>query len=261
MEKEKILFGAGQKRRYERAEDRIYFKQLPYTPVEHLQLEPFEIHEKFADKDYIILTDNTEVLPGVTSEMIDWWWANMEKGYYLWAPGEHYGFDWLVPPCEGGYDNCLEATYEFNPVEPLLVARMNIGEYYPLKQCYDHVCMSSFKSVALKEGEMILIHTWKDVEGGVWWRNLCLEERRWYDTVGSAFANIPEFPSHMEYEAGRLCEFLPTLYDLWKDHPDPWENVHWDMRARQREDGTWEHICPNHAPTIDDVDPDVILVK
>ena len=43
------------------------------------------------------------VIPGVTAEMIDWWWVNMEKGYELWCPEEHKGFKWEVEPPPGGH--------------------------------------------------------------------------------------------------------------------------------------------------------------
>ncbi len=248
--KRENLIGAGQKKLYVDGEPRIYFDQIPYTPVEHLDMEPFEIHPKFADKEYVIITDNTEYIPGVTADMVDWWWANMEKGYFLWAPGEHYGFDWIVPPCDAGYLGSVEASYEFDPCHPLPITRRSIGDEYPMKQCYEHCWMSTF---GLNPGEMLLIHTYQDVEGGIWWRNIVLMEGHWYREVGNVFETLPEFPSHMEYEAGRLNAFLPQLYELWKDHPDPWENVHYDLRVRQREDGTWEHISPNLPPSIDDV--------
>lgn len=41
------------------------------------------------EKKWIIKEQCQHFLPGVTPEMLDWFWANMEKGYYLWAPGSH----------------------------------------------------------------------------------------------------------------------------------------------------------------------------
>ena len=31
---------------------------------------------------------------GVTAEMIDWFWSNMEKGFILWHPEEHEPLVW-----------------------------------------------------------------------------------------------------------------------------------------------------------------------
>ena len=35
--------------------------------------------------------------------MLDWFWANMEKGYYLWAPGSHKRFNWVKTPWQYGF--------------------------------------------------------------------------------------------------------------------------------------------------------------
>ena len=40
-------------------------------------------------------------LTGVTAEMIDWFWSNMEKGFVLWHPEEHELLEWPVPPKHG----------------------------------------------------------------------------------------------------------------------------------------------------------------
>ena len=61
---------------------------------------------------------------------------------------------------------------------------------------------------------------------------------------------MPDTASHMEYESGRLNAFLPQLYDLWKDHPDPWQNIHFDLTTVQNPDGTWAHKYPNRAPSL-----------
>jgi hypothetical protein len=41
------------------------------------------------------------IIPGVTAEMLDWWWVNMEKGYELWCPDEHKAFRWEIKPPPG----------------------------------------------------------------------------------------------------------------------------------------------------------------
>ena len=48
---------------------------------------------KSKEKEYDPLVNYHEI-PGVTPEMIDWFWDNMEKAYYLWAPDEHVSFVW-----------------------------------------------------------------------------------------------------------------------------------------------------------------------
>lgn len=239
-----IIFNGGQRKIYRDDEARIYFPEIPYTKAEVVPVEPVEIHPNYADKQYVLISDVNEYIPDVTAEMIDWWWANMEKGYHLWAPGAHYGFDWVVPPCEVGYEGSVEASYEFDPHKPFTITRLNMREY-PFTTCYEHCWISELD---IGESKIFLVHMYQNERKGIFWRSIVFEREELYARLGNPFENIPEFPKHMEYESGRLNAFLPQLYELWKDHPDPWENVHFDLRTRKNIDGTWSHICRNEAP-------------
>ena len=44
--------------------------------------------------------------------MLDWFWANMEKGYYLWAPGSHKRFSWVKSPASVGMDKSVHMIAE-----------------------------------------------------------------------------------------------------------------------------------------------------
>ena len=64
------------------------------------------------------------IIPGVTTEMIDWWWVNMEKGYELWCPDEHKGFRWEVKPPLGGHIGAVQIATEsidYGPVRDLRI--------------------------------------------------------------------------------------------------------------------------------------------
>ena len=50
-------------------------------------LPELELNQDAIDKGYVLPSQKQHFLPGVTSEMMDWFWANMEKGYYLWGSG------------------------------------------------------------------------------------------------------------------------------------------------------------------------------
>lgn len=245
-ENKKVIFNGGQRKIYRKDEKRIYFPEVPYTEAEVVPVEPVRVHEKYKAKDYVIIADVNEYIPGVNADMVDWWWANMEKGYHLWAPGAHYGFDWVVPPCEVGYEGSVEASYEFDPHEPFTITRLNMREY-PFETCYEHCWISRLD---IGESQIILVHMYQNEKEGIYWRSIVFEENRLYARLGNPFDNIPEFPTHMKYESGRLNAFLPQLYALWENHPDPWENVHFNLRTCQNEDGTWSHVYKNEAPAI-----------
>ena len=57
---------------------------------------------------------------------------------------------------------------------------------------------------------------------------------------------VPSWASdHSEYEASRWPIFLLTLYGLWKDHPDPSQNVKCDLTVRKTGNETWEYVNQN----------------
>jgi len=238
---EKIIFNGGQRHTYQDGEPVETYERVPYDTAEVITTEPpLEFHPKFANQGKMIAHDVTEFIPDVNAKMVDWWWANMEKGYHIWAPGEHYGFDWLVPPCEVGYEGSVEFSYEFDPYHPMAVNRQSIT-LYPFTECYEHCWMST---APMGPGESLLIHMYKDVEGGIYWRTVVVVTEECAEFMAAHQDDMP-IASHMAYESGRLKDFLPTLYNLWKDLPDPWENVHYDLTTERQPDGTWKHKYDN----------------
>lgn len=249
---QKMIYNGGQRKTYKEGEAPIKFKRVPFTKAEVLKdIPPLEIHPKFKDKNYVVISDLTEYIPGVDATMVDWWWGNMEKGYHIWAPGEHYGFDWIVPPCEVGYEGSVEASYEFDPLHPIILTRTSIKEY-PFTECFEH-CWLTFADMGPLQ--MKLVHMYQDVEGGIQWRTVNFATKDMAEKLASMpEEEAPPLASHMEYESGRLNAFLPQLYALWKDHPDPWENIHFNLTVEKQPDGTWAHKYPNNPPSMADVE-------
>ena len=187
----------------------------------------YQFHEKWKDSGYMMVgNDEVKFLEGVTPEMLDWFWANLEKVYYLWAPGEHLGFDWEIPPNQVGYEGSVEHIYETNHFLPVHMKRISM-ENYPFTECAEH-CWISDGTFGDSGHGMRLIHMYEAMEGGTRWITKTLE--------------------HNEYEAGRFKDFLPQMYRLWKDIPNPAQNVSFDLRTKQNPDGTWAHVCANKPP-------------
>ena len=80
----------------------IHGPQLDFTPLDRPTplIPDFELTDEAKAKGWVIASPVQHFLPGVEPEMLDWWWANMEKGYYLWAPGSHKRFSWVRAPWE-----------------------------------------------------------------------------------------------------------------------------------------------------------------
>lgn len=240
-----MIFGAGQRRVYEEGEQAAVYPRLEYDKTEIVTGIPeLEIHPKYKDCNYTVTVDVTEKITGINSEMIDWWWGNLEKGYLLWAPGEHYGFEWVVPPCEVGYEGSVEASYEFDPVHPMVITRVGMDKY-PFTDCFKHCWVAQGN---LGPIHTTLVHMYEDVEDGIYWRTVQFVDKEAFDFMQAHPEMLTDTSSHLEYESGRLRYFLPDLYRLWKDHPDPWQNIRFDLRTEKAEDGTWKHISKNLPP-------------
>ena len=209
----------------------------------------------FEEKGFILGAWSQHYLAGVTGEMLDWWWANMEKGYYLWAPGAHKRFSWVDAPAQVGFlkssHKISEAMVAGKPVfggDGVHIRRMGL-EWYPFTTSLGHVIVEGIFN-GKEELVDCTIHMWEDVPGGV--NHLTASVINTCCTVPPAFVlECPEAnPTdedrdvHAEYECSRWPVFLPTLYRLWEGHPDPSQNVKCDLRVAWK-DGAPEYICEN----------------
>lgn len=247
---------------YTPVQENIHIRTLPYEPLKRPEppLPEPELNEMALSRGWVLGRYNQHFLPGVTAEMLDWWWANMEKGYYLWAPGSHKRFSWVREPWKYGFLHSAhmisEAVGEGMPVfggSGVQIDRLGL-EWYPFRDVLEHVIV---EGIFNGKGEFVdmTVHQWQDVEGG------CVH-------IYAAVANpgITEPPTfilemlaadpdakpvppsdtdHGEYEASRWPLFLPKLYELWKDHPDPSQSVPCDLRVAVDDDHSIRYLCEN----------------
>ena len=243
-------------------QDNINVGPLPFTPLPKPDpaLPELELNQMARDKGYILNAQNHHFLPGVTPEMLDWWWVNMEKGYFLWAPGSHKRFNWVRPPWKYGFLNSAhiiaESLGKGIPVfggSDIQINRLDLS-CYPFTTALEHViCEGVFND----KGEFVdsTIHMWQAAPGGCVHIDASVanpnisEPPSFVKEALAADPNAKPVPSwasdHSEYETSRWPEFLPTLYNLWKGHPDPTQNVFCDLRVRQTGPETWEYLCEN----------------
>ena len=234
---------------------------LPYTPLEKPDplLPAPVLNHKARKKGWVLNAWHQHVLPGVTSAMMDWWWANMEKGYYLWAPGSHKRFSWVKEPWQVGFLNSAhmisEAVGEGMPVfggSGVQINRLSL-DWFPFEEALEHVIVEGvFNDI----GEFVdmTIHMWEDRPGGCVHIDAAVANpniseppafiREMLAADPKAKPVPPSATDHGEYEASRWPVFLPGLYELWKEHPDPSQNVACDLRVRRSGDG-WEYIAEN----------------
>lgn len=231
---------------------------LDFTPLNPPSpaYPPLELTEEAKAKGYIIGTQAQHFLPGVTAKMMDWWWANMEKGYYLWAPGSHKRFNWVKPPVEYGFVNSAhmisEAMVPGKPVfggDGIQINRMDLSDYC-LTTHLSHVIMECVRNA---KGEFVdsTIHMWEDTEGGCNHIVASVVNTRCSEPPAFVLADPTSAPKpedsahHSEYEASRWPVFLPTLYSLWEGHPDPSQNVACDLTVEKRPEGGLRYLAEN----------------
>ena len=155
-------------------------------------------------------------LVGVTPEMLDWWWVNMEKGYPLWEPEAHKSFVWEVPPPVGGYLGAIQVVEEqMGPLPPMkLRIRWDDPDRCPIPGRYEHAIVASGIDPGGKVGAMIL-HEWEASPRGSRMRSTM----RFFGPVPPGLPEI--WKAHNRAEVSTFPHFLPDLYRLWQRVKDP----------------------------------------
>lgn len=237
--------------------DNIHVPTVPFAPLDKpTPVYPeFKLIPEFVERGYIIATQAQHFLPGIEPEMIDWFWANMEKCYYLWAPGSHKRFNWARTPWEYGFVKSAhvisETMAEGLPVfggNGVQINRLDLS-WFPFTECLERVIV---EGIFNNKGEFIdsTIHMWEAAPGGT--NHVVASVANTRATEPPAFvmedpgsAPTPEASAgHSEYEAAMWPKFLPTVYRLWDGHPDPTQNVPCDLRVK-KVDGKYEYISEN----------------
>ena len=127
--------------------DNIHVPLPDFTPAPRPdpELPAPVIAPAFAEKGFVLGAWSQHFLAGVTAEMMDWWWANMEKGYYLWAPGAHKRFSWVKAPSQVGFlqsAHCIsEAMVADKPVfggDGVVIRRLDLS-WFPFTRSLSHV--------------------------------------------------------------------------------------------------------------------------
>ena len=137
--------------------------------------------------------------------------------------------------------------------EGVEIHRLALKEFFPFTTCLKHViCEGVFNDL----GELVdsTVHMWEDVEGGCVHITATVQNSK--VSAPPAFIIdilkkdpnakiVPNFlTEHEDFEASQWPVFLPKLYDLWKNHPDPSQNVQCCLEV-EKTDAGWRYIREN----------------
>ena len=242
--------------------ENIHIPTLPYTPLprpEPLLPKP-ELNAMARDRGWVLAGWSQHCLPGITAQMMDWWWANMEKGYYLWAPGSHKRFSWVREPWKYGFLGSAhmisEAVGEGMPVfggSGIEIDRLDLS-WFPFTEALEHVIV---EGIFNGKGEFVdmTVHMWQDAPGGCVHLTAAVADPHVSEPPKFILDMLAEDPEakpvppsatdHAEYEASRWPVFLPKLYELWQGHPDPTQSVPCDLTVLRVPDGTLRYRKEN----------------
>ena len=241
--------------------ENIKIETNEFTPLDkpNPEIEELQLNQTALDNKWRIINQSQHFIPGVSVEMMDWFWANMEKGYYLWAPGSHKRFNWVKSPSEYGFINSIHMISESigaghpafggNGIE---IHRLPLS-YFPFTKALEHVIVEgTFND--LNEFVDMTVHMWDGCDGGIRHITSAVESTTIHEPphfvkemmVENPNAKLvpPSSTDHCEYEASQWPLFLPQLYNLWKNHPDPSQNVPCDLSVKL-EAGHYEYIHEN----------------
>jgi hypothetical protein len=190
------------------------------------------------------------IIPGVTPEMLDWWWVNMEKGYELWCPDEHKGFRWEIKPPLGGHIGAVQIATEsidYSPVRDIRIEWVdpNLGTREQKDfWTYEHLLTASATSSKSRTRPRIeLSHQWEAIPGGCKMRS-CMHQFRGPPPGNFSVGSVPPHPSgkkpsgggwrtHNIAEVSTFKAFLPALWGIWQAVPDPAINRHCSLKIKK----------------------------
>jgi succinate dehydrogenase/fumarate reductase flavoprotein subunit len=183
--------------------------------TESIPMETYKIQATMTPPPTEVTVDHDELI-GVTPEMIDWWWVNMEKGYPLWEPTDHKSFVWEVPPPVNGYLGAIQIAEEkMGPTPPMKIRiRWDDPKDCPIPQVYDHAIVAAGVT---PEGEVraMILHQWEATPRGTKMRSTM----RYNGPVPPRMPQI--WAKHDRAEVSTFPTFLPDLYRLWQVVKDP----------------------------------------
>ena len=193
------------------------------------------------------------IVPGVTVEMIDWWWVNMEKGYELWCPDEHKGFTWEIKPPLGGHIGAVQIARESIDYGPVMDLRIewvdpNIGTQEQKDfWTYEHLLTAG--TTGAQPGtkpRVMLSHQWEAIPGGCKMRS-CMHGTPEPPPGSRPAQPLPGqfqhpsgkkptgggWPTHNIAEVSTFKAFLPALWGIWQAVTDPAINRQCSLKIKK----------------------------
>lgn len=161
-------------------------------------------------------------LTGVTAEMIDWFWSNMEKCNLLWHPAQHEPLQWARAPRHGnpvGSIHIAPQTWNDGSRQNLYLQWQPIDSLPPaLRKYITHTHALAVSCIGLGEKALTdpeiwgyRVHQWTPSDKGVKGRSTAFGVLKQEDHDDKV-----TWGEHCQEEIGNWEIFLPTLFQLYR---------------------------------------------
>src|SRR4030042_330925 len=149
-------------------------------------------------------------LRGVTPDMLDWWWDNMDNNTYkLWNHQDHIALEWQIHSSQVGHAGAIHMACESISDIPAHILRIRWEEpgAAPIPTIYSHVNLGRVLAPGTDDIPLgCAVHEYEETSYGT----------RMRSTFTLPAAVPPQFldslRKHNIAEMGRFPEFLPQLY-------------------------------------------------
>jgi len=164
--------------------------------------------ELLKDKTVALVIEHE--LRGVTPEMLDWWWDNMDNDTYkLWNLQDHIALEWQIPPSQVGHAGAILMACESISDRPAHIFHIRWEEpgAAPIPTTYSHVNVGSPLAPGADDIPLSsAVHEYEEASYGTRMRCTFILPA----VVRQQF--LDSLRKHTIAEMGRFPEFLPQLY-------------------------------------------------
>lgn len=216
------------------------------------------VEKPWEKEGWVTMMDEEHEIHGVTPDMIDWWWDNMEKGHKLWNPIEHHAFRWEEgkAPSEVGHIGAVPIEYHGAHHTGEMIGTWLDVSAFPFPINYEH-CLVLGGSSPDNKNQFLSVHMYSVADYGTKHRFLLIAKGAKAEAVrelrkADKGANQPTQGDHTfaTVEAERWPEFLPELYKLWSVVKDSECNPQCDLRIKKMPNGRYAYVTPQNKSGV-----------
>ncbi len=174
-------------------------------------------------------------IDGVTADMVDWHWSNMDKTFILWHPKSHIHFDWIVPTTKDRFIGAVHrapqlrrgGTFNPNPPGLLFADPATLPKEVVEQTIYDHACfvdrvdLDENWKVCSAPANVFRLHQWQQTDAGIVGRLSAINCH--VENMEQELEKGQIWVEHAVEEVENYSNFLAEMYRLWsvvKDRPD-----------------------------------------